>query len=477
MTAARLQPGDLRHTVEVTTDGDLLRARDVVRVVGLALDATDATILRLVACTGSLAQDLLAAGGGHLVLAAAPRGPLTVRCSPLAAHAPPTTGAEAADVVRVPEPVSWASSAPAVALLMARTTLGDAEDDAAVTLTCEDVQHGLSHRQVTDLLRRLSEPTDPSWTEHLRDQGRDLLLVLAQLQSRDESPRGRMEAEAAEDADSIIGLYHELSEELERTNQGVVALYAEIDDKSRQLREANEAKTRFMRNISHELRSPSNSIIGLSRLLLDSGAEAQLSPDQREQATYIETSARDLLGLVDALLDLAAAESGRLDASAEPVELAALFEELHGVTRPLLRAGVELHVHSPDPGVVLHTDRTLLRHILRNLLSNAAKFTAEGRIDLDARLRPDAVELEVRDTGIGITEEDRARVFEEFFQARSPLHAGVTGTGLGLAFAQRIAVTLGGTVELTSSPGVGSRFVVHLPRELSAAPAGGGGPA
>ena len=159
------------------------------------------------------------------------------------------------------------------------------------------------------------------------------------------------------------------------------------------------------------------------------------------------------------------------------MELAALFEELHGVTRPLLRAGVELHVHSPAPGVVLRTDRTLLRHILRNLLSNAAKFTAEGRIDLDARLRADAVELEVRDTGIGISEEDRARVFEEFFQARSPLHAGVKGTGLGLAFAQRIAVTLGGTVELTSSPGVGSRFVVHLPRELSAAPAGGGGPA
>lgn len=475
MTAAKLPSGDLRHTVEVTTDGDVLRARDAVRVIGLALDATDATILRLVACTGSLAQDLLAAGGGHLVLAAAPGGSLTARCSPLAAHDPPTTEAEAADVVRVPEPVSWASSAPAVALLMTRTTLGDAEDDAAVTLTWEDVQHGLSHPQVADLLRRLSEPTDPSWTDHLRDQGRDLLLVLAQLQSRDESPRERMAA--AEDADSIIGLYHELSEELERTNQGVVALYAEIDDKSRQLREASEAKTRFMRNISHELRSPSNSIIGLSRLLLDSGAEAQLSPDQREQVTYIETSARDLLGLVDELLDLAAAESGRLDASAEPVELAALFEELHGLTRPLLRTGVELHVHSPDPGVVLHTDRTLLRHILRNLLSNAAKFTAAGRIDLDARLRGDAVELEVRDTGIGISEEDRARVFEEFFQARSPLHAGVKGTGLGLAFAQRIAVTLGGTVELTSSPGVGSRFVVHLPRELSAAPTGGGGPA
>ena len=82
----------------------------------------------------------------------------------------------------------------------------------------------------------------------------------------------------------------------------------------------------------------------------------------------------------------------------------------------------------------------------------------------------------MRDTGIGIAEEDRTRVFEEFFQARSPLHAGVKGTGLGLAFAQRIAVTLGGTVELTSTPGVGSRFVVRLPREHAAAPTDGGGP-
>ncbi len=472
-------PEGLQHALEVTVDDDVLRVRGVVRAACSALEAPDATALRLVACAGSLAHDLLASGGGRLLLGAAPGEALTVRFAPLSDDAPPVGGGHV-DVAGQPgvgrEPVSWASSAPAVALLVDRTILGDAEDAAAVTLTCEDVRLGLPPAEVSELLRRLSAPTTTSWTDHLRDQGRDLLLVLAQLQARDESPRERMEAEAADDADGIIGLYHELSEELERTNQGVVALYAELDDKSRQLREASEAKTRFMRNITHELRSPSNSIIGLSRLLLDSDAEEQLSPDQQDQVSFIQTSARDLLGLVDELLDLAAAESGRMDAALETVDLGELFEDLGGVTRPLLRPGVELRVHPPTGDTRLRTDRTLLRHILRNLLSNAAKFTAAGHVDLAAHAHGSAVELEVRDTGIGIAEEDRTRVFEEFFQARSPLHAGVKGTGLGLAFAQRIAVTLGGTLELTSTPGTGSRFVVRLPREPAAAPTDGGGP-
>ena len=342
-------PEGLQHALEVTVDDDVLRARGVVRATCLALEAPDATALRLVACAGSLAHDLLAAGGGRLELGAAPGEALTVRFAPLTDAAPPVVGRQP-DADGQPgagrEPVSWASSAPAVALLVDRTTLGDADDPAAVTLTCEDVRLGLAPAEVSDLLRRLSAPTTTPWTDHLRDQGRDLLLVLAQLQARDESSRERMEAEA-DDAGSIIRLYHELSEELERTNQGVVALYAELDDKSRQLREASEAKTRFMRNISHELRSPSNSIIGLSRLLLDSDAAEQLSPDQQEQVSFIQTSARDLLELVDELLDLAAAESGRIDAALEPVDLGALFEELAGVIRPLLRPGVELRVHRP----------------------------------------------------------------------------------------------------------------------------------
>ncbi|QIK65877.1 HAMP domain-containing histidine kinase [Nocardioides sp. HDW12B] len=458
----------LRHVVEVAEDLDVLRAREAARTVALALGSADVVATRVTVCVGSLAHDLAVAGGGRVELSATHGEPLRVRCTPRTATA--TSG-------RGPEPVSWAASAPAVALLADRTSLGDGADEATVALMVEDVVHALTADEVDVLRHRLAEPGHSTWADHLHDQGRDLMMVLAQLQSRDESPRERMEAESAADADGIIGLYHELSEELERTNQGVVALYAEIDDKSRQLREASEAKTRFMRNISHELRSPSNSIIGLARLLLDSGAESQLVDEQREQVNFIEASARDLLGLVDELLDLAAAESGRMDATAEAVDLAELFDELSGVTRPLLRSGVSLHVRPPEPGTTLHTDRTLLRHILRNLLSNAAKFTAEGRVDLSARTTAETVVLEVADTGIGIAEEDRSRVFEEFFQARSPLHAGVKGTGLGLAFAQRIAVTLGGSLELASTPGAGSRFSVRLPRKPSGTTAEGGGPA
>jgi signal transduction histidine kinase len=301
----------------------------------------------------------------------------------------------------------------------------------------------------------------------LHAQTRDLLRVLAQAPAGGVPDRA---VPADEDADSAIALYHELSEELERTNQGVVALYAELDDKSRQLREASEAKTRFLRNISHELRSPANSIIGLTKLLLDESAAA-LDAEQHEHVTFIASSARDLLDLVNELLDLAAAESGRLQVSAEPVSLADLFEDLAGTTRPLLRPGVHLLVDPPAADAVMRTDLTLLRHILRNLLSNAAKFTSEGRIELAVEVEGDMVRIEVSDTGIGIGVEDQQRIFEEFFQVRSPLHAGVKGTGLGLAFAQRVAVTLGGSVEVISNPGAGSRFTVELPRDLSRAPA------
>jgi signal transduction histidine kinase len=125
---------------------------------------------------------------------------------------------------------------------------------------------------------------------------------------------------------------------------------------------------------------------------------------------------------------------------------------------------VLLDVQRPPEGAVIHTDPGLLRHVLRNLLSNAAKFTSEGSVELRLDELADRVRIEVRDTGIGIAPEDQERIFEEFFQVRTPLHAGVKGTGLGLAFAQRVAVTLGGSVEVTSTPGSGSRFTVELPR-------------
>jgi signal transduction histidine kinase len=179
----------------------------------------------------------------------------------------------------------------------------------------------------------------------------------------------------------------------------------------------------------------------------------------------ISTSAEDLLRLVNELLDLAKAESGRLEVAVDDVDLAALFDELRGTTAPLVtRPGVALVVEPPRGVTGFRTDRTLLRHLLRNLLSNAVKFTESGSVTMTAEAGPDAtVTFRVRDTGVGIAEADQAKVFEEFFQVRGRLQSSVTGSGLGLPFARRVCRILGGDLRLASAPGQGTTFSFALP--------------
>jgi signal transduction histidine kinase len=295
---------------------------------------------------------------------------------------------------------------------------------------------------------------DPSSVEELREQNRQLLRSLAEVRTE--------RAELEESNREMAALYAELSAELEHTNQGVVALYAEIDDKNLQLRQASEAKSRFLRSISHELRTPVNSILGLTGLLLDPHQTERLSPEHTEQVQYVRSSAGDLRRLVDELLDLAKAEAGRLHATMVEVSLRALLDDLRRVIEPILRDGVSLEIELSGVDVMV-TDPDLLRHVLRNLLSNAAKFTESGSVTLTASLDAGTVVFSVRDTGVGIAEEDLARIFEEFYQATSPLHASAKGTGLGLAFAQVVATALGGHIEAQSAVGEGSCFTVRLP--------------
>lgn len=270
----------------------------------------------------------------------------------------------------------------------------------------------------------------------------------------------RLRAELDSARQEVVDAY----DELERTNQGVVALYAEIDEKNQQLRSVTAAKTRFLRSISHELRTPVNSILGLTRLLLEPGDNDRLSEDQHAQVDFIRTSAADLLRLVEELMDLAKAESGRLEPTVVETSLEAVFADLGQIVEPLLRDGVHLVVEVDGPDRV-HTDPALLRHVLRNLLSNAAKFTTSGSITLSAHTDTgtDRWVVAVSDTGVGISPEDQERIFEEFFQAPSPLQVGTRGTGLGLAFAQLVARTLGGTIEVESQVGTGSTFRLALP--------------
>jgi len=312
--------------------------------------------------------------------------------------------------------------------------------------------------EIRDELARLA-PGSP--LEEMTDQNEQLIAALDQVRAqRDEL--ARLNAELEETNRGVMALYHQLSDELEETNRGVVALYNELDERSAELRAASESKSRFLANVSHELRAPVTAIIGLGRLLTDPGSDP-LTEEQSRQVELIRSSATDLLRLVNDLLDLAKAEAGRIEPEFSDVDLKALFGELRGTLRALAtRPEVELVVEDPPPGTTLRTDDVLLARVLRNLLTNALKFTAAGEVRLISRWGDDAVELEVSDTGIGIPPEHHERIFEEFYQVPGGTDRG-TGTGLGLPYAKRLVTILGGTLRVDSEPGRGSVFTVTLP--------------
>jgi signal transduction histidine kinase len=340
--------------------------------------------------------------------------------------------------------------------------LAHRSDDATTTLVLTKETSSVVTSDDVERLRALvarQAPTSP--LEELRHQHEELLTVLDTVRAKN-AELERLNLELEETNRGVMALYTELSGELERTNQGVVALYAEIDEKNDRLSAASEAKSRFLRSISHELRTPANSVIGLTRLLTDPGA-GPLTGEQAEQIGFIRTSATDLLSLVEELLDLAKAESGRLVPDVREVDLASVLDELTVMTGPLLRPGVRLEREAPSRGPVVRTDPDLLRPVLRNLFSNAAKFTADGLVEVRASHRGDTVTIAVSDSGVGIEPDDLAHIFEEFYQARTPLHASVRGTGLGLPFAARVARALGGSIDVESTPGVGSTFTLVLP--------------
>lgn len=329
---------------------------------------------------------------------------------------------------------------------------------------------------VTEMNERLAQalgqagPTTE--TDFLRTQTRDLITTLEETRAQREELRRlneelrRLNEELEETNQGVLALYSELTKELETTNIGVLALHSELDEKSRQLREASEAKTRFWTNISHELRAPINAVVALVRLLLDPGSEP-LSAEQRRQITLIEASGQTVLSLVSDLLDVAKAESGLLDVQHAPVDLRLLVTQLSATFQGTY-GGKGISVVTPDlkglPTVV--TDEKLLTHVLRNLMSNACKFTDEGEVRLDISVNDDrspSLRVTITDTGVGIPAEELSRVFEEFYQVRGPQQSGHAGTGLGLPYARTLTELLGGTLGLTSTLGVGTRVEVLVP--------------
>jgi signal transduction histidine kinase/CheY-like chemotaxis protein len=255
-----------------------------------------------------------------------------------------------------------------------------------------------------------------------------------------------------------------LNAELEDTNRGVVALYAELDEKAEQLQRANELKTRFLSNMGHEFRTPVNSVLALSRLLLER-IDGELTEEQEKQISFIRQAAQDLSDLVNDLLDLAKVEAGKIAVRPDEFEVTDLFATLRGLLRPLVIPEVALVFDEPDGIPPLYTDEGKISQILRNFISNALKFTERGQVRVSATLDAarQTVVFAVADTGIGIALEDQDRIFEEFAQAEHPIQQRTKGTGLGLPLTRRLAELLGGSVNVRSAPGRGSVFSAIVP--------------
>ncbi|MDQ4061164.1 MAG: PAS-domain containing protein [Pseudomonadota bacterium] len=226
--------------------------------------------------------------------------------------------------------------------------------------------------------------------------------------------------------------------------------------------EASRAKSEFLANMSHELRTPMNAIIGFTRIVMRRSQDV-LPPRQRENLEKILTSANHLLGLINDILDLSKIEAGRMEVRAREFTLERLIDECLRTIEPMVERGVALEKDIDGALPSLFNDDEKLRQILTNLLSNAAKFTARGRIRVSARRSGETVEIAVSDTGIGIAEEARDLVFEEFRQVDSSSTRRHGGTGLGLSISRHLARLIGGDIRLDSAVGVGSTFTVNLP--------------
>ena len=245
-----------------------------------------------------------------------------------------------------------------------------------------------------------------------------------------------------------------------------VRLFDEIQDKSRQLELANQHKSQFLASMSHELRTPLNAIIGLTEMMVTNaprfGTEKAAEPLRR-----VHRAGTHLLGLINQVLDLSKIEAGKLELSPESVNLAALIDEVVGTARQLAEQNKNrLVVEAQEKLGALTVDPMRLRQILLNLLSNACKFTTQGEVALQARKVVDGrnwIEFAVADTGIGMTAEQQAKLFEEFTQADSSTAQRYGGTGLGFAITRKLARMMGGDVTVMSEPGKGSVFTVRLP--------------
>jgi signal transduction histidine kinase len=240
-----------------------------------------------------------------------------------------------------------------------------------------------------------------------------------------------------------------------------------IMDRMEEALSASRAKSAFLANMSHELRTPLNAIIGYAEMLDEQIRET--SPELSHDMSKIIYSSRHLLSIISDVLDLSKIEAGHLDLKFESVDVVELINEVVASAKPLAdKNGNSVHVSTVAGTIIVESDPLRLRQVLYNLFSNAAKFTQNGRIDLSATVYKGELEIQITDTGIGMTESQANRIFNMFYRVDvKDQPEGQGGTGLGLAISRLLCEAMGGTISVTSVQGKGSTFTIRLPRYYS----------
>ncbi|MDP2604129.1 MAG: ATP-binding protein [Deltaproteobacteria bacterium] len=245
-----------------------------------------------------------------------------------------------------------------------------------------------------------------------------------------------------------------------------VRLFHEIEEKNQQLEAANRHKSEFLARVSHDLRTPLNAIIGFTRIVKRK-VEGQIPDLQKENLGKVLISSEHLLGLINTLLDLAKIDAGKMEAIAETFRVEEIINMTTATVEPLLKDGRVRIVRDIAPDLPpLKTDRDMLKQILFNLLSNAAKFTEQGEIKVSASRENGTLKLAVSDSGIGMKKEALEHIFEEFQQAEKTTASKYGGTGLGLAIVKKFVNLMGGEIVVESEVGKGSKFTITMPMEL-----------
>lgn len=436
-------------TVEIKAESDVVLSRQRARLLAELLDFDPQDQTRIATAVSEVARNAFQYGDrGRAQFALERRDDdLTHLCITISDRGPGI--ANIAEVLQGPYP---ARNGLGIGLRGAKKLVDGFRVDSSPAGTIVELSKALSPRaaralDIPNIAARLAAQSARSPIDEVRQQNQDLLRALEELRNREEE------------------LTH-LNRELAETNTGVLALYAELEEKAEALRGSSALKARFHSQMSHEIRTPINSILSISEILLN-GTVADPLPEQERPLGFIRKAAHQLSELVNDLLDLAKVEAGKMIVRYDSFSVSDLFGALRGMFRPLHRnEAVKLVFEDTDHLPELHTDEGKISQVLRNFISNALKFTERGEVRVSAVQDGDQIIFSVSDTGIGIDPGDQALLFRDFAQIDSPKQRTVHGTGLGLALARDLANLLEGSVSVSSATGVGSVFRLTVPRAL-----------